>query len=85
MMPGTALFIRARLVSLAPVDGAIVVFHFALVLSIGWYLQRRADTGEDLFMAGSEMTASVAGLSFLSPLLVIGALYCFRFAPARNL
>jgi solute:Na+ symporter, SSS family len=36
------------------------------VLSIGWYLKGRANTGEDFFMAGREMTAWVAGLSFLS-------------------
>jgi SSS family solute:Na+ symporter len=44
----------------------IVGFYFALVLSIGWYLRGKANTGEDFFMAGREMTAWVAGLSFLS-------------------
>jgi len=53
-------------VHLSAVDAAIVVFYFALVLTIGFYLQRRAKTGEDFFMAGREMTAWVAGLSFLS-------------------
>jgi SSS family solute:Na+ symporter len=43
-----------------------VVFYFALVLAIGFYLKGRANTGEDFFMAGREMTAWVAGLSFLS-------------------
>jgi SSS family solute:Na+ symporter len=56
----------AQLVHLAPVDIVIVVFYFALVLSIGWYLKGRANTGEDFFMAGREMTAWVAGLSFLA-------------------
>jgi SSS family solute:Na+ symporter len=56
----------AHLVRLAPIDVAIVVFYFVLVLSIGWYLKGRANTGEDFFMAGREMTAWVAGLSFLS-------------------
>jgi SSS family solute:Na+ symporter len=61
-----ATAVPTRLVHLAPVDIVIVVFYFALVLSIGWYLKGRANTGEDFFMAGREMTAWVAGLSFLS-------------------
>src|SRR5271167_823477 len=56
----------SSLVHLAPVDMAIVVFYFALVLAIGFYLKGQANTGEDFFMAGREMTAWVAGLSFLS-------------------
>jgi solute:Na+ symporter, SSS family len=56
----------SRLVHLAPVDFVIIVFYFALVLAIGFYLRGRANTGEDFFMAGREMTAWVAGLSFLS-------------------
>jgi len=55
-----------RLVRLAPVDLAIVVFYFALVLGIGFYLKRFARTGEDFFLAGREMTAWVAGLAFVS-------------------
>jgi solute:Na+ symporter, SSS family len=55
-----------RLIHLSPVDLAIIVFYFALVLAIGWYLKGRANTGEDFFMAGREMTAWIAGLSFLS-------------------
>jgi solute:Na+ symporter, SSS family len=55
-----------RLVHLATVDLAIIVFYFVLVLAIGFYLKERANTGEDFFMAGREMTAWVAGLSFLS-------------------
>jgi SSS family solute:Na+ symporter len=55
-----------RLVHLSPVDLVIIVFYFALVLAIGFYLKGQANTGEDFFMAGREMTAWVAGLSFLS-------------------
>jgi SSS family solute:Na+ symporter len=58
--------VPTRLVRLAPVDFVIVIFYFVLVLAIGWYLKGRANTGEDFFMAGREMTAWVAGLSFLS-------------------
>jgi SSS family solute:Na+ symporter len=66
MMLLLATLVPTRLVRLAPVDVVIVVFYFALVLAIGWYLKGRANTGEDFFMAGREMTAWVAGLSFLS-------------------
>lgn len=55
-----------QLVHLSLVDMLIIVFYFALVLTIGFYLRNRANTGEDFFMAGREMTAWVAGLSFLS-------------------
>ena len=61
-----ALVVPTRLVHLSAVDIIIVGFYFALVLSIGWYLKGQANTGEDFFMAGREMTAWVAGLSFLS-------------------
>ncbi len=37
-----------------------------MVLGIGIYLRRYANTSNDFFMAGREMTAWVAGLSFLS-------------------
>src|SRR6202043_3155348 len=65
MLP-LAMFASTRLVRLAPVDMVIVVFYFGLVLAIGFYLKGQANTGEDFFMAGREMTAWVAGLSFLS-------------------
>ena len=61
-----AMLTTERLVKLAPVDLAIVVFYFVLVLGIGFYLKRFAKTGEDFFMAGREMTAWVAGLAFVS-------------------
>ena len=66
MMPVLAIIIPPRLVHLSGVDVAIIAFYFALVLAIGFYLRGRANTGEDFFMAGREMTAWVAGLSFLS-------------------
>jgi solute:Na+ symporter, SSS family len=61
-----AMLQTERLVKLAPVDLAIVIIYFALVLLIGFYLKRFAKTGEDFFMAGREMTAWVAGLAFVS-------------------
>ena len=66
MTPLLAAAVPTRLVHLSPIDVVIVIFYFALVLSIGWYLKGRSNTGEDFFMAGREMTAWVAGLSFLS-------------------
>jgi len=66
MMPAMAMFLASRLVHLSPVDVVIIAFYFIVVLGIGFYLRGRAHTGEDFFMAGREMTAWVAGLSFLS-------------------
>src|SRR5215469_5370401 len=66
MMLPLASYVATQLVHLSSIDIVIVVFYFALVLSIGWYLKGRANTGEGFFMAGREMTAWVAGLSFLS-------------------
>src|SRR5215468_7405766 len=61
-----AVFVTAKLVGLSAVDLAIVAIYFVLVLGIGFYLKRFANTGEDFFMAGREMTAWVAGLAFVS-------------------
>src|SRR5256886_13678924 len=57
---------ETRLVRLSGVDLAIIAIYFALVLAIGFYLKRFAQTGEDFFLAGREMTAWVAGLAFVS-------------------
>ncbi|MFZ0523867.1 MAG: sodium:solute symporter family protein [Candidatus Acidiferrales bacterium] len=69
-----------RLVHLSFVDLVIVVFYFVLVLAIGFYLKGRSNTGEDFFLAGREMTAWIAGLSFLSANL--GALELMGWAAA---
>jgi SSS family solute:Na+ symporter len=69
-----------HLVRLSTVDVVIVVFYFALVLAIGFYLKRWTHTGEDYFLAGREMTAWIAGLSFLSANL--GALELMGWAAA---
>jgi solute:Na+ symporter, SSS family len=66
MIRAVAVFAAERLVHLSAVDVVIIAFYFALVLVIGWYLRSQANTGEDFFMAGREMTAWIAGLSFLS-------------------
>ncbi len=64
-----ALFFQAaskHLIELAPVDLIIIGLYFAAVLAVGFYLKSRAETGEDFFLAGREMSAWIAGLSFLS-------------------
>jgi len=55
-----------KLLSLGTVDVLIIVIYFVAVLGIGFYLKRYTKTGEDFFLAGREMTAWVAGLSFLA-------------------
>src|SRR5580693_8716575 len=75
-----AMLVAPRLVRLSAVDVVIIAFYFALVLGIGFYLRGRARTGEDFFMAGREMTAWIAGLSFLSANL--GALELMGWAAA---
>ena len=80
MMMALAALPANRLVQLSTVDLVIVVFYFALVLAIGWYLRGISKTGDDFFLAGREMTAWVAGLSFLSANL--GALELMGWAAA---
>ena len=60
------IVVPERLVRLSGVDLAIIAIYFLAVLCIGFYLKRFAQSGEDFFLAGREMTAWVAGLSFLS-------------------
>lgn len=55
-----------RLTRLAPADILILVLYFALVVFIGFYAKGKANTSEDFFLAGREMTAWIAGLSFVS-------------------
>src|SRR6516225_6939821 len=61
-----ALLLQARLMTLSPVDLAIIVLYFLAVIGIGFYLKRFTKTSEEFFMAGREMTAWIAGLSFVS-------------------
>ena len=70
---------NARL-SLNPVDLIIIVLYFVLVLGLGLYLRRFTTTGEEFFMAGREMTAWIAGLSFISANL--GSLEMMGYAAA---
>ena len=67
-MPVFAAFLITghQLTRLAPVDVLILVLYFALVVFIGFYAKGKANTSEDFFLAGREMTAWIAGLSFVS-------------------
>src|SRR4051794_28021480 len=56
----------AKLISLSFPDLLIIAIYFIFVLGIGFYLKRFTKTGEDFFLAGREMTAWIAGLSFLA-------------------
>ena len=66
--------------SLGPIDLIIIVIYFVLVLGLGLYLKKFTNTGEEFFMAGREMTAWVAGLSFISANL--GSLEMMGYAAA---
>ena len=70
----------SRLLTLSPIDLIIIVAYFGLVLGIGFYLKRYARTGEEFFMAGHQMTAWIAGLSFISANL--GSLETMGYAAA---
>src|SRR3984957_10937803 len=54
------------LAHLAPLDIAVIAVYFVMVIWIGFYLKKRSNTSEEFFMAGREMTAWIAGLSFVS-------------------
>jgi solute:Na+ symporter, SSS family len=54
------------LAHLSALDLAVIVIYFVMVIWIGFYLKGRANTSEEFFMAGREMTAWIAGLSFVS-------------------
>jgi len=76
----TLLETPARLISLSFSDLLIIVVYFVVVLGIGLYLRRYANSSQDFFLAGRDMSAWVAGLSFLSANL--GALELMGWAAA---
>jgi SSS family solute:Na+ symporter len=65
-LPSLLAFSIGPLAHLSPLDIAVIVIYFAMVLWIGFYLKKQANTSEEFFMAGREMTAWIAGLSFVS-------------------
>src|SRR5579864_6327529 len=54
------------LAQLRPLDIAVIAIYFGMVVWIGFYLKGKSNTSEEFFMAGREMTAWIAGLSFVS-------------------
>src|SRR3984957_6608313 len=61
-----AMIESTQLTRLTSVDILILLLYFALVVFIGFYAKGKANTSEDFFLAGREMTAWIAGLSFVS-------------------
>ena len=55
-----------QLTHLSPLDIIILVLYFMMVIFIGFYVKGSTNTSEEFFLAGREMTAWVAGLSFVS-------------------
>jgi SSS family solute:Na+ symporter len=69
MHPAAALaflLLSSRLTTLGPVDILILVLYFAVVVFIGFYVKGSTNTSEEFFLAGREMSAWIAGLSFVS-------------------
>ncbi len=65
-MPALLAFSTEPLAHLRTLDIAVISIYFVMVIWIGFYLKKRANTSEEFFMAGREMTAWIAGLSFVS-------------------
>jgi SSS family solute:Na+ symporter len=65
-MQALALALTTQLTHLAPVDILILVLYFAVVIFIGFYVKGSTNTSEEFFLAGREMSAWIAGLSFVS-------------------
>ena len=60
------MLFATQLTHLAPVDLAILLLYFAMVIFIGFYVKGSTNTSEQFFLAGREMSAWIAGLSFVS-------------------
>ncbi|MBB5327988.1 sodium:solute symporter family protein [Tunturiibacter gelidoferens] len=65
-MTALAILLTTQLTHLAPIDILILVLYFVVVLLIGFYVKGSTRTSEEFFLAGREMTAWIAGLSFVS-------------------
>src|ERR1700691_2671749 len=62
----SALAASTQLARLNWIDVLVIAIYFAIVVFIGFYLKGSSNTSEEFFMAGREMTAWIAGLSFVS-------------------
>jgi SSS family solute:Na+ symporter len=65
-IPAFLALSASPLAHLSLLDMAVIVIYFGMTVWIGFYLKGRANTSEEFFMAGREMTAWIAGLSFVS-------------------
>src|ERR1700728_3692507 len=65
-LPSLLAFSAGPLARLSPIDIAVIAIYFAMVICIVFYLKKQTTTSEEFFMAGREMTAWIAGLSFVS-------------------
>jgi SSS family solute:Na+ symporter len=65
-LPALLALSAEPLAHLRPLDIAVIAIYFGMVIWIGFYLKGRSNTSEEFFMAGREMTAWIAGLSFVS-------------------
>ena len=61
-----ACLLSAQLVRLNWLDTVVIIVYFAAVLGLGFLLKRQTNTSEDFFLAGRDMSAWVAGVSFLA-------------------
>ncbi len=65
-LPSALALSATPLARLGTLDIAVVAIYFAMVIWIGFHLKGQSNTSEEFFMAGREMTAWIAGLSFVS-------------------
>ncbi len=66
MLSVLAVGMSQQLTSLHWIDITILALYFAVVIFIGFYVKGVTNTSEEFFLAGREMSAWVAGLSFVS-------------------
>ena len=65
-LPALVALSTQPLAHLRLLDIAVIAIYFGMVIWIGFYLKGLSNTSEEFFMAGREMTAWIAGLSFVS-------------------
>lgn len=65
-LPAALAMNATPLAKLGSLDIAVIAIYFAMVIWIGFHLKGQSNTSEEFFMAGREMTAWIAGLSFVS-------------------
>ena len=75
-----AVLLSTQLAHLNWLDTVVIVTYFAAVLGLGLLLKQQTNTSEDFFLAGRDMSAWVAGVSFLAANM--GALELMGWAAA---